>query len=239
MWFVDDMSDIETFQLGGTYPQASNNEQQTLYYAQSRSGVNELNMGMPQVGTPGTATSDLTRVQEGNLRFDYTYGNIQAFISELITDTACCIAQYGPSNPQYFSFVPEGQLLESFFRLPIDLIRSKIIVKFTPAGAKQNKLLDRNNWTQLAGVIQQYYGGMIQLASQGNPQLVPIITNKAMEAATEAFKQILESFDVRNINRLVIDTNAFTQGNTQPTGIGGPPSASPPAGMVLPPQIAQ
>jgi hypothetical protein len=46
---------------------------------------------------------------------------------------------------------------------------------------------------------------MIQLASQsGRPDLVQLILGKGLVAATETMKQILESFDVRSINRILV-----------------------------------
>ena len=58
MWFLDDMSYIESFQMGEVYNSSFANEQATVLYQQMYSGVNEMNLGMPSVGTPGTATGD-------------------------------------------------------------------------------------------------------------------------------------------------------------------------------------
>jgi hypothetical protein len=78
MWFVDDMSHVETFQLGEIYPSSiPERASYTAIYSQQRTGVNETTLGMPQVGTPGTATSDLARIQEGNKKFDFVYANHQ------------------------------------------------------------------------------------------------------------------------------------------------------------------
>jgi hypothetical protein len=79
MWFVDKMEDLETIQMGEIYPSSYNNETSTLQYYQQRIGINEANLGMPQVGTPGTATSDLARIQEGNKKHDYSYRNLKSF----------------------------------------------------------------------------------------------------------------------------------------------------------------
>jgi len=54
-------------------------------------------------------------------------------------------------------------------------------------------------------LTNQYYVSMIQLAIQSQrPDLVSIILSKGMLAATEVMKQILESFDVRSINRILV-----------------------------------
>lgn len=205
MWFVDEMEDVQTFQLGGTYPAASNNEQQTLYYAQQRSGINELTLGMPQTGTPGTATSDMARVQESGFRFDYTYNNIRTLLSKLIVNTVCNIHNYGLSDERYYSVIPEGQALKEFFALPVSLHRSGIICKFEAVGQSANKVLDRNNWMQLTQIFQQYYQNALGVAQMmQRPDLMMAIGLQSINASTIAFRQILESYDLPNPDKLTL-----------------------------------
>lgn len=207
LWFVDEMDDVMPFQLGGTYPAASNNEQQTLYYAQQRSGINELTLGMPQAGTPGTATSDMARVQESGLKFDYNISNIRNMLTRIITNTVCNIHTYGLSDPRYYEFVPEGRFLEQFFQLPISLLRSGIICKFEVVGQSANKVLDRNNWLQLTQIFTQYYQnamGVAQMTQQ--PQLVLAVALQSLNASTIAFRHILESYDIPNPDKLTLSS---------------------------------
>lgn len=205
IWFLDEMSDLEAIQLGGTYPMASNNEQQTLYYAQQRSGINELTQGMPQVGTPGTATSDMARLQESGLKFDYFYTNIKDHIDRCIINTMCNIAEYGSSDPRYYSLVPDGAAVEEFFKLPASLLRSGIIAKFSLRNQSMNKMLDRQNAMQLAQVFAQYYGSAMQVGQMiGNPNIVMAIALQSLNASTLAMKQLLESFDIPNADKLTL-----------------------------------
>lgn len=206
IWLVDSPDDVESFQLGEIYPSAYNNEQQTLNYSQQRLGINELNLGMPQVGTPGTASSDISRLQEGNKKFDYSYNlRIKPFIGQVCLDAICNASQFGFRDARIFSTLPDGEAVRAFFQQPISLLRQSIIMNMTLIGQNQNKIQDRASWTQLAGFTQQYYSGMIQLAqATGNQQLVQQIAQYALSAGTEAFKQILETFDVRNIDRILI-----------------------------------
>ena len=241
MWFLDDLSQVETFQLGEIYPSAYNNEQQTLIYSQQRTGVNEVILGMPQVGTPGTATSDLARIQEGNKKFDYTYGNIKTFMDSLLLDGASCIQQFGPSNVTYQEHLENGQIVEQMLMLPPDLIRDGLVMEIGSAGQKDNKLLDRQNWQQVAALMQQYYTSIMQIAAQlGDQQMLQMISQKALSASTEAMKQILESYDLNHVDRLVMMElmngigNPAVPGGNQ--GVGGPQSAG---GMADPNQIMQ
>lgn len=205
MWFLDDMDHIDSIQLGEIYPSAYNNEQATLIFSQQRTGVNETILGMPQVGTPGTATSDLARIQEGNKKFDYIYQNISGFINDLITDAACSIQQFGPRNIEYYDRAEGGNLVKQFFSLPESSIRDGVVLEFARAGQQKNDILDRQNWTQIAGLLTQYFTGVIQLSQlMGNQQLTQMIAQKGITSATEAMLQILESFNIRNIDRVIL-----------------------------------
>jgi hypothetical protein len=232
MWFLDRMDDVETFQLGEIYPSSYSNEHQTLQYAQQRSGVNELNLGMPQVGTPGTATAELSRVQESNKKYDFVYGNIRRFAGEITLDVASQLQQFGPKQLSYFDEVADGALVKKFLELPPTLIREGIIVDIAVAGQKENKLLDRQNWQQLGQQLNQYYMAILQIAQMtGDQEKMAMITQQAYEGATEAMRQILESFDIKNVNRLIVEeflTNGIkkpqpaTGANNGVAGIGAP-----------------
>ena len=236
MWFLDDMSHIDSVQLGEIYPSSFSNEQATLIYQQQRVGVNEMNLGMPQAGTPGTATSDLARIQEGNKKTDFVYDNQTSFTEEIITDIADIIQQYGPRQVQYFDTAEHGQIVKKLLDVPQGYIRDGLLIKLKASTQKQNEMLDRQNWVQLAPMIQQYYEGMLQLAMQlGDKQLEATILMKGMGAATEVLEQVLETFDIRNIDRITVSEilekvknglqglGAGQDGSGQPAPVGPPP----------------
>lgn len=228
MWFLDDMSHIETFQLGEIYPSSFQDEQSTLIYSQQRTGVNEVTLGMPQVGTPGTATSDLARIQEGNKKFDFIYANFNSFLGEIVIDVADCIQQFGPRQLAYLDTSEGGDLVRSFFEMPSSYIRDGLIIALKPTTQQANRLLDRQNWQQVTQMLQQYYTGLVELSQlAGNPQLTQIIVLKGMNAATEAMKQILETFDIRNVPRITVSEidqlvkNGLQGAGAGPTGNNG------------------
>lgn len=225
LWFLDQMDHLEAFQAGEIYPSAYNNEQASLQYSQQRTGINETLLGMPQVGTPGTATSDLARIQEGNKKIDFTYQNIKEFVDALILDAACCIQQYGPRYIEFYDNPQGGQAVRQFFSMPERLIRDSMLISIKSSGQQSNKIIDRQNWTQVAALINQYYVALVQIAQMsGQQQLMQIILMNALTASTEAMKQILETFDVRNIDKIIVkvlDIAAQTanQNGSQSTGV--------------------
>ena len=205
MWFVDNKDDIDTIQMGEVYPSSYNNEQGTLIYSQQRTGVNEQTLGMPQAGTPGTATSDLARIQEGNKKFDFNYANFTEFTNDTVIDIVSTIQQFGPRRLSFFSKDAGGKRVQQFFQLPASDVRDNILVKIKAAGQQQNKLLERQNWVQLAPLLQQYYEGLIMLSQPlGNQELMSIIIRKGLLASGEALRQLLEAYDIRNIDRIVV-----------------------------------
>lgn len=234
MWFVDDMTHIQDLQLREVYPSSFANEQSVVLYSQQRSGVSEVTLGLPQIGTPGTATGDLARIQEGKQKFDFVFRNMKSFISELIRDVILNVSQFGTRTARYFDMV-EGsdRVRDIIFNPDITLLRDGILFEVSAAGQNRNRTLDRANWQQIAVILQQYFTGMAQLAAGlGNPNLVALVNKKGMLAITEALRQILESYDVRNIDRIVVSEveemlrNGASQPGTRqlppPGGAGGP-----------------
>lgn len=222
MWFVDDTKHIQTLQLGEVYPSAYGNENATLIYSQQRTGVNEVTLGMPQVGTPGTATSDLARIQEGQKKYDFVYKNIKEFTNEIVIDAACCIQQFGPKTVEFYTNAEGGDLVKTFFEMPERYIREGLLIEVATAGQQQNKIIDRQNWMQVSQLLQSYYVSLIQLAQgAGNPEMLMVIVQQAMIAATEAARQMLESFDIRNIDRLIVKQLELASQNPAQNGAPG------------------
>lgn len=233
MWFLNDMSHVESFQMGEIYPSSYQNEQSSLIYQQQRIGINETNLGMPQVGTPGTATSDLARIQEGNKKFDFVYDNFNVFTQEIILDVADTIQQFGPRKVAYYGTAENGKLVKQFFDMPASYIRDGLLINLKVTTQQTNRLLDRQNWQQVSQMLRQYYTSLVELAQlSGNQQLSQTIVLKGMNAATEAMKQILETFDIRNVDRIIVKEiqdmvknelqgiGAVSGGNNQPPNSG-------------------
>ena len=220
MWFLDDMEHISDLQLSEVYPSSFSNEQATLLYSQQRTGVSDVTLGVPQTGTPGTATSDLARIQEGQKKFDFTFGNAKKLVSALSFDTLVNIAQFGTKNASWFDIAEGGDRVRLLLTQDPKLIRDGILLKMAAVGSQSNRVADRQNWERIAAILQSYYTALFQISQlTGDPKLISLITQKAMIASTEAMKQILESFDVRNVDRLIVNelVEQLDDGRTQLT----------------------
>lgn len=220
MWFVDEMDHIDTLEMGEIYASSFNNEQSTLMYAQQRSGVNELTVGMEQSGTPGTATDILARSQEAKGKAAYYFENFKDFIHEIVLDTACVLQQYGPKDIEILDRNPDGGLIKQIMRMPERYVRQGLLYKLNVVGQNDNKLADRNNMLQLVQILQQYWQGQVQIAEMlQSPQLLQMIGLRALTSTTEAMKQILETFDLRDIDHLIV-MEELTNGISQLLGPG-------------------
>ncbi len=229
LWFVDDMNDIMPMEMGDVKASAYNNENQVIVYSQQRTGVNELTLGMPNVGTPGTATDSMARVQESARKFDYSFGNTKKLLNQVVQDTVCNLVQWKP-DIRRLEFSPKGGEIESFLKQEYDLFRSNIILKVELVGQNQNKYRDRQDATQLVGMFQQYYGaimGLIEQTAQGDPAVLMDASGKAMDGANLAMRHILQSFDIRNPERYIITPPK--NGSAQPINPAGSPN---PAGGI-------
>lgn len=251
LWFVDNMDDIESLEAGEVYPSSFNDEIQSLNYAQQRSGINELNLGMPQVGTPGTASSDMARLQEGNRKYDYTEMNFKRFLTQMARDTIYNVFQFGTRDIKIFDYIPNGDAVQQYIQgAPLSLIREQLILNVNLIGQNENKLQDRASWTQLSGQLTQYYTSLFQFAMEMKDQnLMALLAKLIPSGATEAMKQILETYDIRNLERIIpeqlilgyqpqqITNPAIANGPNQPSDAGpngGNPAIIQTPGMVLP-----
>lgn len=208
-WFVEEMDDIEPMFIGDVKASAYNNENQVVIYSQQRMGVNELTLGMPNIGTPGTASDSMARVQESNRKFDYAYNNTKDFLNKVVYRAAQQIIKHGPVQRSVFEILPKGAEIEAFLKNK-DVLSNKLLFNIQLAGAKNNKVLDRNTYTQLSGLATQYWTQVLALANQtGDQNLVQEITKKAMGSADGLMLEVLRAWDVPNPEDHIFNFDAY------------------------------
>lgn len=230
IFLLDEMDDFEPI-VGGSeiYPSDYNNSQQAVIYSQQRTGVNEMTLGMPQSGTPGTATSDVQRVQEQTRKFDYTFKNSKRFLKQITLDILCQQSEFGFRDRRWFDTLGQnGQMIEQMLSIDPADIQSELYFEVEIVGQSNNDALDRNNWTQFAGMLTQYWTEMMGMVQQtGNPQLIQAVMAQAMSAATEAMKQISQGFDIRGAERLLLPQQLIAALSQQPGQSNGPNQLQP------------
>jgi hypothetical protein len=229
-WIVEDMGDIEPMFIGDVKASAYNNENQVVIYSQQRTGVNELTLGMPNVGTPGTASDSLARVQESNRKFDYYYNNKKEFVNKILRRASLLTIQYGFSQKDVYEYLPNSNEVELFMRLGHEKLQNQLLFNIQLAGAKNNKLLDRQSYTQLTGMVTQYWTQYMALAQQvGDPAIIQEVAKKALTSADVVMLEILRSFDVPNPEKLIFNFDAY-----RPQAVPQAPLGLDPTGLAQP-----
>jgi hypothetical protein len=216
IWWVDDMDDIRQMDMKDIFTSAYNMENQAGIYAQQRNGVNELTLGMPGVGTPGTATDSSLRVQESQRKGDYTYGNKKRWISQLYKDGLLNIVQYGP-NVERLQYSPLGNELETFLKRPYEDFRKQLICSVALVDQNDNQMLDRQTMTQLSQMAREYYNNILPVLQALVPQpagpqgpapaIDPMLYEgyrTAISGANRVFSKILETFGIRDPQKYLI-----------------------------------
>lgn len=152
------------------------------------------------------------------------------------------IGSCGPRTVEYPDFMEGGDEVTRLLNLPERFIRDGLALEIRSAGQMENKLVDRQNLIQVTQLYQQYAQQRIELAQMLSqiPEVGPQIAIAAMMAAfngsTEIMRQILETFDLRNIQRILtgigVDNGQLNAGGN---GIITQAGAAP--GVGLPSQV--
>lgn len=247
IWSLDDPSDIQPVQMSEIYQSSVFNEDALVRYHEKRVGVNELILGMPQQGTPGTATGDLARIEEGNKRFSLVLKNIRHWLSQLGTDVLSNYQQFGDQERHWLVLDERGELVERVLRMPPELASTGAIVEITVSDATINRQVEQQQWMGLFQVLTNYYDRVLQLAQiLGDPELFGEIGQRAMLASDEAVRRLLETFTITDTERFMLTSeegpdvrereepgagNGVAPGTVGGAGVGGLEGAQEPPGM--------
>lgn len=231
MWFLDDpKNDIVPFKLSEVWPSSFSNESMVMSYQEKRTGVNEVILGQAQQGTPGTATGDLTRLAEGNKRFDLVLRGIRRWLGELGIDLLANYQQFGDQNRHFFQMGQDGLFVDVILNLPPQLVRDGAIVEVTATSSITNRDANQRSMMALNQLLENYYRGQFEIAQglQDKERVQEVLISMAA-ASTEATRRLLETFDIKDAEKLLIGANqnggqqpALRQPNGGPVGLLSP-----------------
>lgn len=227
MWFVDDTDDIEPLQMSEVYQSAIINEEQLVRYSDKRTGVNEVLLGMPQEGTPGTATGDLARIAEGNKRFDLVLKNVRRWFSLLGRDVLANYQQFGAQRRHFLIHDPEeAEWVERVLEMPGTLVADGAIVELTATDSTVNRQVEQQQWMSVHQVLTNYFSQVLELGQLMiqlglmDQQQYGRLASRALAAADEATKRLLETFNVQDAEKLLF-LSKQGQGGLDGDGQGG------------------
>lgn len=221
MWIVNDPGDIESLQMSEVYNSAYANEDVIVRYSEKRTGVNEVLLGLPAQGTPGTATGDLARIAEGNKRFDLVLRNIRRFLSLLGQDVVANYQQYGDQQRHWIVLDEDGIWVEKVLGMPPQLVRDGAIVELTATSSIVNRQVEQQNWISLFQVITAYYDRVMALAQQFGPEVFTQAAKRAVAASDEAMRRLLDTYGVIETDRLLLLGGTGGQQDANGGGVSG------------------
>ena len=228
MWFLDDpIRDIKEFKLSEIYPSSYANEDAIIRYWEKRTGANEVVLGIPQEGTPGTATSDLTRLAEGNKRFDLAMKNIKRWLSLIGVDVITNMQLFGNQQVHWSILGEDGIWVENVLNMPSVLVRKGALIDLSVTDSVSNRQVEQQTWMSLFQVVTNYYDRVLQLAQLLGPEVFGQIAQRAIISGDEVLKRLLETFNVPDSDRFALAEDLQNAGNngqppTQPGATAGP-----------------
>lgn len=236
MWFMDDVQDIIPIKLHEVYNSAFANEDVIMRYSEMRTGVNEVLLGMPQEGTPGTATGDLARLAEGNKRFDLVLKNVREWLGKLGLDLLANYQQFGTRDHHWMVLGEDGAWVEEVLRMPPVLIRRGAIVEVTATNSITNREVEQRQWMALFQLINQHATMVLQLAGAIDPQIFAQLAMEAVWTSGEAMHRLLQTFNELDTDKLILGRSLLQgmmqngQGQGSSIGANGGGSAGLPQG---------
>lgn len=241
MWFVDNPgTDIKEFSLSNTQHFAQiSNEDAARQYADKRTGVNELILGTPALGTPATATTDLAKLAEGNKKFDAVLKNVRRWYGLLGLDILANYKQFGSKGRTWLMRGKDGIQIEKYLSMPQTAVRQGAFVYLTVTDSITNKDVEQQKWGQVFAILSGHYDKAMERAIQvmqftQDVNLFLAFAEMALSASNTALKRFLQAHQVPDIESFLLDINTLKElyGSTQG---GGDTSGPPGTGNRVPP----
>jgi len=263
VFHVDDPSkDFIPFAGGDIYPSTLRERQNILGLAEKRTGVSDYLTGResPIVGSRATATSTVALIQEGTKRVEEVLENVRQGLAEVIENCIYIWMQYGLDGLDDLVFGDDDlsvKLKEFFTTVDADNVAGAFAVSLTTTDAAGNRIVQQQTKLSILQVMMQYLEKLLQAgqaavqSQQQMPQYSALVV-EVMTAARRMFKDLLQTYEIRNPEDYLPDLEEFINGLAQGQsgagdieglieqltagqGIpGGPPQASSPQGPSLP-----
>lgn len=208
---VDNMDDITPIQMGDIYPSQLREELHVTSLGERRTGLSEYNVGRESaaIGSRATATSTLALIQQGNRRFAMTINDIRQALGDIAHQVIMLQQQFGQNDQVMYELFDEkqGQLVQQFFKMPVELSRANIAIDVPAISESANKDMDKQSLLSLMQLMQQYYMSLFQaIQMQLNPQVPPQmqqLAGQAAQSASRLWERILTAFDIKDADTFV------------------------------------
>lgn len=226
---VEDLDDLQVFQVGRNYDDMLQQENYTFQLAEKLSGISDVMQGnvSGQMGKHGiyNTSGTMAMMSEGNQRQDTNMKDVREALAEVGRQSLRLQCFLGGDDPFLNSLSDEvrAQVGEAFKFINGPKGRHlRLEVKTSSAGV--NKEVERANLIQMASVVTQFGQGTLQMATQlANPGLnatLRLIMNDQVKMMKWVATRILRQFDEFDAAELLPDIAAAIEA-TVPGGSRG------------------
>lgn len=244
VWDLEDMTDLDTFDVGRNYENMIEQEDYTFQLAEKLSGIGELMQGASQgmLGRRGVYNTGgtLSVIAEGNQRQDTNIRDVRCVMGGIAKTSARLQALYGDKDP-FIDTLPQSS--QDSVRQAMAILKSdryrfvQMEVKASSAGA--NTEVRKANLMMMAQQLGQYGQQAVQAATElANQKLNPAIRQAVVEFVNMQrwmAKRLLKELDEWDATEILPDPagqDAQRSANSsQPQGMG--PGGAGPAGLPI------
>lgn len=235
-FIVNNMDDLDAFQLGEVYPSIFQVGLLLRDFAERRTGISDFNLGRESeaLGRASTATTTMALLQESSRRFDLYAKDIRRAISEMGMQALELIQQYKPIERMHLAMGSKGSLVERALVLPeVADVRMHLKVIATSAASSANKEASRQNSLAAFGLYMQFSEKLTQMAMAIiNPQLPPGFKNFLNEVGNvgeRIVRNAFESYEMPELAEMLPQLERLLS-EAQPPGGNGTPIVGPQPG---------
>lgn len=240
VWDLEDMTDLEVFDIGRNYNSTIEEENYAMTLAEKLSGIDGIKQGMSQgsMGKGGVYNTmgTLAVMSEGNQRQDTNIRDVRETVSSIVKTDLKLQATFGKDDPLIDIFEEKQQMQ---IRAALEFFASdkwryaKLEVKSSSAGV--NKEVERANLLQMATIVNQYGQATMGMAQQLlNPQINPglrAIMNDQLKMMREMAVTIMKSADEFELAEDLPDVRATIEASLAGGSGGAQASGTPPGGL--------
>jgi hypothetical protein len=228
VFLVDEMDDIDTFQLGELYPSANVIIRAMHDLVERDTGISSYQLGKesPVVGTSATATSTLALIQEGNNLFNFLLNNDRASFADVAYQVFHLYKQFKPMGLTFSLLGDDGRYVQEIWEnVPDEDVRRGLLFELTASSAHVNKAVEREAWMGVSSLLTGYYTNLFRLVEAVfNPQSPPelrVLAGKICESAHLVMSRVLERFDILDVGRLLVNFSEYLPKGVEGGAAGG------------------
>jgi hypothetical protein len=237
VWDLEDMTDLDVFDVGRSYEDMIPQEDYTFSLAEKISGIGEIMQGAAQgqLGQRGiyNTTGTLSVIAEGNQRQDTNIRDVRQVLALLGKKSARLQACFGANDPFIGTLPADAQ---QQVQQAIKLFQSDnykyVQLEVKPSNAGANSEVRKANIMLMSQTLGQYGQLAIQLSAQlANPQLNPLMRTVMEQTVTmQAWlaKRLLKELDEWDATEIIPDVTAALAAGQSGAAPGQAPQGGPP-----------